>query len=245
MNAYRELCGIHLSGTVLSELNVLLQCAQKAANTAAVLVKTIKDAIEIDEKQRKEKTISCLTENIDVSRVLPVSESRSCLLNRMSNKEIEAEAQRIVKFMSGVKGADNGISLSDHDEDIIEIRPSGFKSAEIIHKKKSKKRKNIEVTSWSDDENNSSGDEKVVSKMDVNSVVVEDKDDSIEVIDSSSDEDDIALVKEITSEDRIIERIELTGDSEEEDVVTMMPGDIEIISDGKSGMSGRVKSEND
>ncbi|XP_075216186.1 exosome complex component Rrp45 [Lycorma delicatula] len=236
MNAYRELCGIHLSGTVLQELNVLLQCAQKAANTASELVQQIKTAIENDEQQRKEKSISCLVESIDVNRKLQLSQSRSFVLN-MSSDEIIKEANKITASTAPA----NDVSVSD--DEVIEIRSSGFKSSETFHKKRSKKRKNVEVSSWSNDEN--SDDETVKSVKEGKSktdLSVKDKTKEKEVI-LSSEEDDIALVGEITTEDRIIERIELSGDSEEEDIVTMMPADIENITGEPSG--GHVKYEND
>lgn len=52
VNAYRELCGVHLVGSTQSGPDVVRQCANKAADRAVHVVKQIKEAIAKDSEAR-------------------------------------------------------------------------------------------------------------------------------------------------------------------------------------------------
>lgn len=52
MNAYRELCGIHLGGKALSDYNSVLKVVQRAGAAAAEIVQFIKQSLADDEKAR-------------------------------------------------------------------------------------------------------------------------------------------------------------------------------------------------
>lgn len=52
INSYRELCGLHFGGITLASLEVLIKCANQGAKRANAVVKQIKVALEVDEKQR-------------------------------------------------------------------------------------------------------------------------------------------------------------------------------------------------
>lgn len=52
MNAYRELCGLHLGGLALSDHNSILKVVQKAGTAAADIVQIIKKSLAEDEEAR-------------------------------------------------------------------------------------------------------------------------------------------------------------------------------------------------
>ena len=52
VNAYRELCGLHLGGNALTSYDLIMQCANRAAKRAAEVVQTMKSALEEDANAR-------------------------------------------------------------------------------------------------------------------------------------------------------------------------------------------------
>lgn len=52
LNSYRELCGLHFGGITLASLQLLIKCANQGSKRATGIVKLIKTALEVDEKNR-------------------------------------------------------------------------------------------------------------------------------------------------------------------------------------------------
>lgn len=52
LNAYRELCGLHLGGKINLTPNLIIQTTEKAAARAVFVVKEIKEAVERDSLKR-------------------------------------------------------------------------------------------------------------------------------------------------------------------------------------------------
>jgi len=55
MNAFKELCGLHLDGAGLpssDEKDIILQCVNKAARRAAEIIGLLKQTLADDEKRR-------------------------------------------------------------------------------------------------------------------------------------------------------------------------------------------------
>lgn len=52
LNAYKELCGLHLGGRINLTPNLIVQTTQKAAARAAAVVKQIKETVENDNLKR-------------------------------------------------------------------------------------------------------------------------------------------------------------------------------------------------
>ena len=52
VNAYRELCGLHLGGSALTSYDLITQCANRAARRAAEVVQMMKSALEEDANAR-------------------------------------------------------------------------------------------------------------------------------------------------------------------------------------------------
>ena len=52
VNSYREMCGLHLGGSILSTSDIVLVCGHRAANRAAQVVQEIKQALEKDSSTR-------------------------------------------------------------------------------------------------------------------------------------------------------------------------------------------------
>ncbi|RZF39948.1 hypothetical protein LSTR_LSTR002351 [Laodelphax striatellus] len=236
MNSYRELCGMHLMGSALIATDVILSCSRKAAEQALTLVTAIKKAVDEDKKQRDEKNVSCLVQRIRLDQELPGSQSRSML--SLKREEVKERVSEIIKEVQAAKKThsskdddDDVVILSDDEIEVV--RKSGPRSAESFSKKKHEQNpwKSISNADSKKDSDDAKSD---ATKNESSEKMVED------VI--SSDEDDVALVREFTSEDRIIGMIELSGDSEEEEIVTMRSKDLEAIGDeGK----GKVKQEED
>lgn len=62
VNAYRELCGLHLGGSSLTSHDLILQCANGAAKRAAEVVQIMKSALKEDADARYDKFQSHLHE---------------------------------------------------------------------------------------------------------------------------------------------------------------------------------------
>ena len=52
VNAYRELCGLHLGGSALTSYDLIVQCTNRAAKRAAEVVQIMKSALEEDANAR-------------------------------------------------------------------------------------------------------------------------------------------------------------------------------------------------
>lgn len=52
LNAYKELCGLHLGGNALMTPQSILKCTSKAAARASVVIQQIKEALEKDQEHR-------------------------------------------------------------------------------------------------------------------------------------------------------------------------------------------------
>ncbi|XP_039289513.1 exosome complex component rrp45 isoform X2 [Nilaparvata lugens] len=234
MNAYRELCGMHLMGSALLSPDVIINCSRKAAEQALVLVTAIKKAVEEDQKQRDANQPSCLVQRIRMDQELPGSQSRSMLpLNREEVRERVTEIIEQVQSTKITKSSkdDDVVILSDDEVEVV--RKSGPRSAETFSKKKNEQNPWKSV-SGADSKKDADAVKKEETKTESSEKMVEDV--------LSSDEDDVALVREFTTEDRIIGMIELSGDSEEEEIVTMRPKDLEAVEDKRKG---KIKQEED
>nr|CAH7729019.1 unnamed protein product [Callosobruchus chinensis] len=86
LNAYKELCGLHLGGKADLSPEVIIQTANKAAVRASSIVQQIKDVIEQDNETRKqEKDGFCrLAEKKDPSDLV---EELSVYLDQWSTKK--------------------------------------------------------------------------------------------------------------------------------------------------------------
>jgi hypothetical protein len=52
VNAYRELCGLHLGGSSLTSRDLILRCANRAATRAGEVVQIMKSALKEDADSR-------------------------------------------------------------------------------------------------------------------------------------------------------------------------------------------------
>lgn len=59
LNAYKELCGLHLGGKAELAMDVILGVTRKAAKRAEIVISKIKEELENDRKTRFE---SCFTD---------------------------------------------------------------------------------------------------------------------------------------------------------------------------------------
>ena len=52
INAYKELCCMHLGGTILTSPKLIMRCTSKAAERAKRIVEFVKSRLVDDEKER-------------------------------------------------------------------------------------------------------------------------------------------------------------------------------------------------
>ncbi|XP_054271689.1 uncharacterized protein LOC128992238 isoform X2 [Macrosteles quadrilineatus] len=198
VNMYRELCGLHLSGSALAAPQVILQCATKAAKLANHIVSTVKQALEADLKARTEGPVPGLVKCINLDRILSSSTDRNTFRLKGSTKP---------RVKQDVK-----MDVQEESEDEVQIIAVAERTAELLPSKNK-----VEVKMLKPWEPSGAGNQWIEETQESES----EKED----VQYSSDSD-VEVVKQITMEDRVIDNIELSGDSEEEDTVILKSSDV-------------------
>ncbi|KAJ9585222.1 hypothetical protein L9F63_002985 [Diploptera punctata] len=198
MNAYRELCGLHLGGSALSTSDIVLITASRAANRAAEVVETMKEALQEDSAARAEGKPIGFAEHTSNGKILALVHDRLSL--QLDTYRIRRDADTLVteRRNAAVLCLKKHRSMSQSPENLMEEDAANVVSickgsAELIPK----------------EESNTTIDKKWNIKE--------------EEEESEEDMSDIEIVKEVSFEDRLKEvvNIELSGDSEEEETVEL------------------------
>ncbi|XP_055840908.1 exosome complex component RRP45 [Episyrphus balteatus] len=79
INSYRELCCLNLGGSTLTSSHLLLQCSQRAAKRAKLIVDQVKKALEDDAKCREENRPVGFTECLRLNKITALAEDRLAL----------------------------------------------------------------------------------------------------------------------------------------------------------------------
>lgn len=210
INTYRELCALHLAGIAVADKELLLRTSQRASQSALMLVNKIKEALADDSKARSSGHVAGLVDCICAEQILLSSEDRSSLKLRIP----EREPPRVKKRTKlGSESEDDSIIVEETEKDEIEVVRIDSSTAELKIVDKVKK-----LNSWEPSGGDSQWVDLVSSSSDEGENAEKDED---------IHDDDIELVKEITIHDRVVDHIELSGDSEEEETVTMKPEDLQ------------------
>ncbi|KAJ8940224.1 hypothetical protein NQ314_010787 [Rhamnusium bicolor] len=86
LNAYKELCGLHLGGKAELTPDVILNTANKAAMRAGIVAQLIKDSVEEDSVKRQEKLELGFHKTIDNEKVVESIEELSLCLDQWTSK---------------------------------------------------------------------------------------------------------------------------------------------------------------
>lgn len=103
INAYKELCGVHLGGITLTSPQLLLRCVNKGAERAKLVVSQIKDAVEKDSAARADGNVPNFTEII-----------RDTTIASLREKPL---AIKLKKFKASATNRTNDIEMKDEFED--------------------------------------------------------------------------------------------------------------------------------
>lgn len=210
INTYRELCALHLAGIAVADKELLLRTSQRASQSALMLVNKIKEALADDSKARSSGHVTGLVDCISAEQILLSSEDRSSLKLRIP----EREPPRVKKRTKQESESEASIIDEETEKDEIEVVHIDNNTAELKIVDKMKK-----LNSWEP----SGGDSQWVDLVSSSS----DEGENAEKDEDRDNDDDVELVKEITIHDRVVDHIELSGDSEEEETVTMKPEDLQ------------------
>nr|CAD7265966.1 unnamed protein product [Timema shepardi] len=129
MNAYRELCGLHLGGSALATFETVVNCAIRAGNRAAQVVQTIKTLLAQDAETRASGKPVGFTDCIRQPNVLALSQDRLAI--RLHRRDLRETARNLVSVRTGRAERSNMLS-SDEDEPTLLSLGNG--SAELVPK---------------------------------------------------------------------------------------------------------------
>lgn len=207
MNSYREVCAIHFSGKAIGNKSLILNCANKAANVAVELVNKIKNTVDEDHKKRLEMRghSEGFSKLIHLDRILAASRDREVLkisyeYNDIVKESIEKREETASDLEKSEITEDNDSAMEGSDNESVGsdkiftrdkhngIRIEALETKELCPEWEPSGNKDA----WQVDEGESEVDD--------------------------DNDDDVNYVGTITNEDRIIDNIELSGDSEEETV---------------------------
>ncbi|KAJ1521131.1 hypothetical protein ONE63_002830 [Megalurothrips usitatus] len=94
MNAYRELCGIHLGGKAISDPDSVLKVVQKAGAAAAEIVQFIKESLAADEKARANNEVCGLSACIRAGNITTLCNQRMKI--KVDGQSIQEAAEKLV-----------------------------------------------------------------------------------------------------------------------------------------------------
>lgn len=154
INAYKELCGVHLGGITLTSPELLLRCVNKGAERAKLVVNLVKSAVEKDTNSRLEGKIPNFTEIIRDATVASLREKPLAIKLKkfkegvdlpsedveMKEEEFEDSKVKLIEKNTGVLLPENkaapwicdstSSSESDDSDEIQEIE--AVKSEQIV-----------------------------------------------------------------------------------------------------------------
>nr|CAD7606992.1 unnamed protein product [Timema genevievae] len=129
MNAYRELCGLHLGGSALATFETVVNCAIRAGNRAAQVVQKMKTLLAHDSETRAAGKPVGFTDCIRQTNVLALSQDRLAI--RLHRRDLRETARNLVSVRTGRSDRSNLLSM-DEDEDEPTLLSLGNGSAELI-----------------------------------------------------------------------------------------------------------------
>lgn len=178
LNAYKELCGLHLGGKVELTTNIILETTDKAARRACEVVELIKSVVEKDTQERLEARGSGFHKILEIKDVdVPLSELNICLDQWSTTKSKKKKKKPKEETME----ADNEETVKAKDNEDIKdsVSDLGNGTAELVPQK--------ENGGW----------EVVVSDDDSEEEVIfvdQPKEEPVNIEDSSSEEESVVVL---------------------------------------------------
>nr|CAD7459387.1 unnamed protein product [Timema tahoe] len=127
MNAYRELCGLHLGGSALATFETVVNCAIRAGNRAAQVVQKIKTLLAQDAETRAAGKPVGFTDCICQTNVLALSQDRLAI--RLHRRDLRETARNLVSVRTGRADRSNLLSMDEDEPTLLSL---GNGSAELI-----------------------------------------------------------------------------------------------------------------
>ncbi|KAK7605301.1 hypothetical protein V9T40_007159 [Parthenolecanium corni] len=192
VNSYREICGMHFEGAPLPSSDVVIKCSRNAVNTATHLVKQIKKALSDDLEKRSRASFGGLSDSLDLNHIFSRIEENLRI-------DFKRECSWRDEPTPDVKPDIGGVIKMESDEDL-----------------------NLDIDS--DGISDSDGEDSKYSVKSVNQKTAELISKGPDLLDNDdTDMSDNGEVIEVPpkSDAKNLEEIELSGDSEEEDVVVL------------------------
>ncbi|XP_014251226.1 exosome complex component RRP45-like [Cimex lectularius] len=216
VNSYYELCGMHYRGDGIADGGLIVSRAHDAAEAGLKIINTVKACLEKDSALRsagKGKTPG-LTEIIDLDRILSACQDRNSVKLTVNSIGQSLKGLRLMDTGGGdsdEEGEESGESSSSEESKYKKNYASVDKRKGVVLKPMEADRV---LKQWVPTGTNNS--------WDVPNAVI----DESAVSSESDDDNDVNYVRTITDEDRIIDKIELSGESEEEEVVVLRGNDM-------------------
>ncbi|XP_067000313.2 exosome complex component RRP45 [Anabrus simplex] len=210
VNAYRELCGLHLGGSALATPQLVLKCAVRASKRALEVVQTIKHALEQDNEARLAGKDVGFMDCIRSGKLLSLSHERFSV--QLDSRGLKEAAKNLVhrrrKFDDDLETEERELKMEMDDNGIEPVVVHlGNGSAELIdNDQKMPKSETKKEHSYSDVSTGNSGSE----------AQYKDENSSEEAL---SDTSEVQLITEVSLEEKkkVLDNIDLSGDSEEEE----------------------------
>jgi len=202
MNSYRELCGMHFGGNAIGDQSLILKCSKAAAEWSIELVTMIKEKLEEDRKTRLEnpQDVPGLSSCIHLERMLSACKDREALKLTVDEVRTAIKLQETNKRKIEFESSEEDEEMGDQTDNGVSLTQKGGAILTAVK---------LEGMNWVPTEGRSAWE-------------VEEEGDF-----SEDSEDEVELVKTITDEDRIIDKIELSGDSEEDEKIVLEGKDMQ------------------
>lgn len=221
VNAYRELCGLHLGGNAPITMEMVLQYASRAERRALALVNQIKSALEEDVKARNLGAEVGFKECIEGSNKLSLGQDNFFI--QLNRNNIVGE----VKDVSLVQKNEEIVCDSDGESVVV---PLGKGSAELVDSKQEIRRyggKEGSPDSEEDESEETSSD----SSLDEKPCIIAHSPPAKKEVEEDVSDSEIQVVAEFTgtkkpNAKKVVARIDLGGDSEEEETVVLHGEDL-------------------
>lgn len=101
INAYKELCGVHLGGITLTSPQLLLRCVNKGAERAKMIVTMIKEAVAKDSAVRAEGVVPNFAEII-----------RNTTITSLREKPLQI---KLKKFKAKLEAGSTDVEMKDEE----------------------------------------------------------------------------------------------------------------------------------
>lgn len=159
VNAYKELCSIHLTGVALTSPYLIQKCSEMAAERARHIVEYIKDSLEQDRIDREKGEVKGFSQSIKLTNIpsnFCDSQEIDQVMDTENDNESEDESEEVIAEQSFEKIDNDTVASTDWTKEDEESDESSESDVEIIEaspkKKIIKKPEVMEIVDTSSDD---------------------------------------------------------------------------------------------